>query len=135
MIELEADQRAVVDGAGDLTQPLDEAHRLELARRRRSVAGRCPEVAQEGQRLGLWGDRGGLLQSGDCVARAPIEGIDPRQPDQGAEVGVAHTERGGVALPGRAGITGQPRVFTCRELVEPDIDVLAFRQLSAQEVR
>ena len=125
MVELEADQRAVVDRAAispSRSMKRTVSNWRDAAAASPVAACRSPSSAQ---RLGLRGDGGRLLEPGDGVARVPLEGVDPREPDQRAQVGVAHGERRDVALPRRGGIAGQPGVFAGRELVEPDIGCLA----------
>ena len=93
MIELEAQDDPVVDRALDLPELLDEADRRELLRRPGRVAGRGQEVAEQPDRLGLGGDRRGLLELRDRRGRVSVERVDPAESDEGTEIGRADGER------------------------------------------
>ena len=82
------------------------------------------EVAEKGEGLGLWRDRGRTLEAGDRGAAATFEGIDAGEADEGAEVGGTLGQRGFVAGSCGDRVAGQACVLGRGILVEPDLDRL-----------
>ncbi len=124
MVELEADEQSIEDRALHLAQMLREPDGLELAARGDGIAAGGLEVAEKGEGLGLWRDRGRTLEAGDRGGAATLERVDAGEADEGAEVGGTLGQRGFVAGPRGHRIAGQPCVLGRGILVEPELDRL-----------